>query len=128
MLVEPAKDSKAALKLSWVGEPSIAVVFNSSGPAANDQEAVNLFKLHWDSKLLGRPVELSVLAVAQNLFTSGASPQGGLQPQVKVPIGKDGFTKKISVVVGGAFMLGDGSDGKFDLNSSGFVGVDITAF
>jgi hypothetical protein len=47
---------------------------------------------------------------------------------VKVPVGKDGFTKRISVVVGGSFMLGDGSDGKFNLNSSGFVGVDVTAF
>jgi outer membrane protein OmpA-like peptidoglycan-associated protein len=111
------------LKIDWFGDPSIAVVFNSSGTTANDQEAANIVKLHWDNTVLKRPVELSIQAVSQNLFTSGASPQGGVQPQGKVQV-----TKEIGVVVGGSFMLGNGSDDKFNLNASGFLGVDITLF
>jgi outer membrane protein OmpA-like peptidoglycan-associated protein len=111
------------LKIDWFGDPSISVVFNSSGTVANDQEAANIVKLHWDNTVLKRPIELSIQAVSQNLFTSGASPQGGVQPQGKVQV-----TKEVGVVVGGSFMLGNGSDDKFNLNASGFLGVDITLF
>jgi len=111
------------LTIDWGDEPTIAVQFNSSGPAASDQEAVNLVKLHWENTILRHPVELSIQGVAQNLFTSGASPAGGAQPQLKVLL-----SKQIAVVVGGAFMLGNGPDDKFNYNLSGFMGVDVTAF
>jgi outer membrane protein OmpA-like peptidoglycan-associated protein len=111
------------LQVDWIDEPSIAVVFNSSGVAANDQEAISVVKLHWDNTILKRPIEASVLAVTQNLFTSGASPQEGGQPQVKVLV-----TKQIGVVAGGQFMLGDDPKGKFGLNATGFLGLDITLF
>jgi outer membrane protein OmpA-like peptidoglycan-associated protein len=111
------------LTIDWFDEPTISVQFNSSGPAANDQEAINLVKLHWENTVLRRPIELSIQGVAQNLFTSGASPAGGVQPQLKVLL-----TKQISVVVGGSFVLGNGSDDKFNYNLSGFMGVDVTAF
>jgi outer membrane protein OmpA-like peptidoglycan-associated protein len=111
------------LTIDWFDEPTIAVQFNSSGPAASDQEAANLVKLHWENTILRHPIELSIQGVAQNLFTSGASPAGGAQPQLKVLV-----TKQIAVVVGGAFMLGNGPDDKFNYNLSGFMGVDVTAF
>jgi outer membrane protein OmpA-like peptidoglycan-associated protein len=111
------------LTIDWFDEPTIAVQFNSSGPAASDQEAANLVKLHWDNTILRHPVELSIQGVAQNLFTSGASPAGGAQPQLKVLL-----SKEIAVVVGGAFILGNGPDDKFSYNLSGFMGVDVTAF
>jgi len=111
------------LQVDWIDEPSIAVVFNSSGVAANDQEAISVVKLHWDNTILKRPIEASVLAVTQNLFTSGASPQEGGQPQVKVLV-----TKQIGVVAGGQFMLGDDPKGKFGFNATGFLGLDITLF
>jgi outer membrane protein OmpA-like peptidoglycan-associated protein len=111
------------LTIDWFGDPTIAAQFNSSGPAASDQEAGNLVKLHWDNTILRHPVELSIQGVAQNLFTSGAHPAVGAQPQLKVLI-----SKQIAVVVGGAFMLGNGPDDKFNYNLSGFMGIDVTAF
>jgi outer membrane protein OmpA-like peptidoglycan-associated protein len=117
------KDSRGNLTVDWVDEPSIAVVFNSSGVVANDQEAISVFKMHWENTRLKRPVEVSLLGVAQNLFTSGASPGGGLQPQGKVLL-----TKQVGVVIGGSFMLGNDQGGKFGLNASGFMGIDVTAF
>jgi hypothetical protein len=32
------------------------------------------------------------------------------------------------VVIGGSFMLGNDQGGKFGLNASGFMGIDVTAF
>jgi outer membrane protein OmpA-like peptidoglycan-associated protein len=113
-----------ATYIRWLEKPSIAVVFNSSGPvAANDQEAINLFRLHWGSGILRSPVEVSVLGVTQNLFTKGASVQGGVQPQVQVNL-----RKPFALVLGGSFMLGDADNGKFGLNASGFLGLNISLF
>ncbi len=117
---------KPNFTLEWLDDLSISVVFNSSGPGASDQEAINFFKMHWEkTALLKRPVELSIAAVSQNLFTSDASPGGGVQGQVKVTPLKD--KKELSVIFGGQFMLGSGSDNR-NYNLSGYVGIDITAF
>lgn len=117
---------KPNFTLEWLDDLSISVVFNSSGPGISDQEAINFFKMHWDKTgLLKRPVELSIAAVSQNLFTSGASPGVGVQPQMKITPFKD--KKELSVIFGGQFMLGSGSDNR-NYNLSGYVGIDITAF
>ena len=117
---------KPNFTLEWLDDLSISVVFNSSGPGISDQEAINFFKMHWEkTALLKRPVELSIAAVSQNLFTSDASPGGGVQGQVKVTPLKD--KKELSVIFGGQFMLGSGSDNR-NYNLSGYVGIDITAF
>jgi hypothetical protein len=122
-IIHQGKDGDT-LQIDWFDEPSVAVVFNSSGVKANDQEAATVFKLQWQTKLLSKPIEVSALAVTQYLFTSGASPQVGGQPQVKVPIKKS----PVSVVVGGQFMLGKSDSGKFGLNVAGFLGLDVTLF
>lgn len=125
----PHKETEGAkpnFTIEWLDDLSISVAFNSSGPGVSDQEAINFFKMHWDkSGLLKRPVELSIAAVSQNLFTSDASPGVGGQGQLKVTPFKD--RKELSVVFGGSFMLGPKSDNK-TYNLSGYVGIDVTAF
>jgi hypothetical protein len=75
------------LKVSWVGDPTVTVVINSSGPVLSDQYAFNILKAHYDLPKLNMSVEGAVAGVAQGLLFGGP-PQGGAQGTAVINLNK----------------------------------------
>jgi hypothetical protein len=106
--------SSGNLKINWIGEPSVSVIVNSSGPLLSDQYAFNILKAHYDLKALNTSLEGSVAAVAQGILFGGPAQGGGQAQIVAAP------NKIFSVGIGGAAM-GNSSGMNFSLFGVGTV-------